>query len=161
MQDPVFKNWEKRSAERQKAYKRTLERADKNKVLRALPELHEQAFEKVDCLQCAACCKNYSPRFKTTDIKRISRVLKMRESAFIDTYLNLDKEGDFVVKSSPCPFLGADNFCSIYEDRPSDCRRFPYTDEDVVIKRQQLTLKNSTFCPAVFFVLEKLTEKLG
>jgi uncharacterized protein len=161
MQDPVFKNWEKRSAERQKAYKRTLDRADKNKVLRELPHLHEQAFEKVDCLQCAACCKNYSPRFKTTDIKRISRVLKMRESAFIDTYLNLDKEGDFVVKSSPCPFLGADNFCSIYEDRPSDCRRFPYTDEDVLIKRQQLTLKNSTFCPAVFFVLEKLTEKSG
>jgi Fe-S-cluster containining protein len=161
MQDPVFKNWEKRSAERQKAYKRTLDRADKNKVLRELPHLHEQAFEKVDCLQCAACCKNYSPRFKTTDIKRISRVLKMRESAFIDTYLNLDKEGDFVVKSSPCPFLGADNFCSIYKDRPSDCRRFPYTDEDVLIKRQQLTLKNSTFCPAVFFVLEKLTEKSG
>ena len=161
MQDPVFKNWEKKSAERQKIYKRLLDRADKNKVLRELPDLHEAAFEKVDCLQCAACCKNYSPRFKTTDIKRISKLLKMRESVFIDSYLNLDPEGDYVVKSSPCPFLGDDNFCSIYADRPSDCRRFPYTDEDVLFKRKPLTLKNSTFCPAVYFVLEKLNEKLG
>jgi Fe-S-cluster containining protein len=161
MQDPVLKNWEKKSAERQKVYGRFLDRADKNAVLRELPELHEEAFRQVDCLKCAACCKNYSPRFKTTDIKRISRVLKMRESVFIERYLDLDKEGDFVVKSSPCPFLGSDNFCSIYEDRPSDCRRFPYTDEDVFIKRRQLTLKNSTFCPAVYFVLEKLMGKLN
>ena len=82
----------------------------------------------------------------------------MRESEFIDTYLNVDEEGDFVVKSTPCPFLGPDNFCSIYDDRPSDCRRFPYTDEDILLKRPQLTLKNSTFCPITYYVLEKLLE---
>jgi Fe-S-cluster containining protein len=82
----------------------------------------------------------------------------MRESEFIETYLRVDEEGDFVVRSTPCPFLGEDNFCSIYEQRPSDCHRFPYTDEDVFIKRQQLTLKNSTFCPAVYYVLEKLVS---
>jgi len=118
----------------------------------------EQAFEKVDCLECAACCKNYSPRFKTPDIKRISKHLRMRESEFIDKYLNLDTDGDYVVKSSPCAFLGADNYCSIYEVRPSDCSRFPYTDEDVLLKRQQITLKNASFCPAVYFVLEKLIQ---
>jgi Fe-S-cluster containining protein len=82
----------------------------------------------------------------------------MKESDFIDTYLNVDDEGDFVVKTTPCPFLGSDNFCSIYDVRPSDCARFPYTDEDVFIKRQKLTLKNATFCPITVFVLEKLTE---
>jgi len=153
-------NWEKKSREKQKLFKNFLARADKNKVLKALPELHEQAFEKVDCLQCAACCKNYSPRFKTPDVKRISRHLGMKESVFIETYLNVDQDGDFVVKSLPCPFLGADNFCSIYDVRPSDCARFPYTNEDVIIKRQQLTLKNSTFCPITFYVLDQLTEKL-
>lgn len=79
----------------------------------------------------------------------------MRESEFIEKYLVVDEDGDFVAKAKPCPFLGADNRCSIYEQRPSDCRRFPYTDEDVFIKRLQLTLKNSTFCPIVFYVLEK------
>jgi Fe-S-cluster containining protein len=160
MAEDILKNWEKRSADNQKKYKQFLQRADKNKVLKALPGLHEEAFSKIDCLQCANCCKNYSPRFKTPDIKRISKVLGLRESDLIEKYLLVDEEGDFVVNTKPCPFLGADNFCSIYEDRPSDCRRFPYTDEDVIIKRKELTLKNSTFCPITYYVLEKLSEKV-
>lgn len=156
MQDKILQNWQKKSGERQKIYKQYLHRAEKNKVLKQLPDLHEEAFEKVDCLQCANCCKQYSPRFKTPDVKRISKHLRLRESVFIETYLKVDEDGDYVAKSLPCPFLGDDNFCSIYEERPSDCHRFPYTDEDVFIKRQQLTLKNSSFCPITYFVLEKL-----
>ena len=158
MKDDLLNNWEKKSAERQKEYKKYLHRADKNTVLKQLPALHEEAFEKIDCLQCANCCKNYSPRFKTPDIKRISKHLKLKEGDFIETYLRVDEDGDYVAKSTPCPFLGEDNYCSIYENRPSDCHRFPYTDEDVIIKRQTLTLKNSTFCPIVYYVLEKLVK---
>lgn len=158
MAQDILINWEKKSAEHQKLYKNFLARADKNKVYKQLPDLHEEAFQKVDCLQCAACCKNFSPRFKTPDIKRISKHLRMKEGDFIETYLDLDKEGDYVVNSKPCPFLGEDNFCSIYDQRPSDCQRFPYTDEDVILKRPVLTLKNSTFCPITYYVLERLRE---
>ncbi|MBL7720444.1 MAG: YkgJ family cysteine cluster protein, partial [Chitinophagaceae bacterium] len=84
-------NWEKKSAERQKLYKQYLQRAKKNVVLRQLPDLHEEAISKIDCLQCANCCKNYSPRFKTPDVKRISKHLGMRESEFIDVYLKVDE----------------------------------------------------------------------
>jgi len=156
----LLHNWEKKSAARQKDYRRLLQRADKNRVLSLLPDLHEEAFERIDCLQCANCCKNYSPRFKTPDIKRIARHLRMKESEFIDAYLRLDEDGDYVVKTTPCPFLGQDNYCGIYEVRPSDCERFPYTDEDVIMKRPALTQKNSTFCPIVYFVLEKLDASL-
>ncbi len=156
MADFINSNWQKRSADHQKQYKQWLQRADKREVLKQLPGAHEAAFENINCLHCAACCKNYSPRFKTPDIKRISKHLKMKESSFIDTYLKLDEEGDYVVKSKPCPFLDANNYCSIYDVRPSDCERFPYTDEDVLLKRPNITLKNSTFCPIVVFVLEKL-----
>lgn len=157
--EKLLKNWAKKSGDRQSLYKKHLHRADKNDTLRILPELNDEAFENINCLECAACCKNYSPRFKSTDIKRISKYVGMKEGPFIEKYLNLDAENDYVVKTKPCPFLGDDNFCSIYDQRPSDCVRFPYTDEDVVIKRQELTLKNSTFCPIVYFVLEKLIEK--
>ena len=156
MNKDLLSNWEKKSANHQKAYKQYLKKAKKNEVLKQLPALHEEAFARIDCVQCANCCKNYSPRFKTPDIKRISKHLKMRESDFIETYLKIDEDGDFVVKSTPCPFLGSDNFCGIYQQRPSDCQRFPYTDEDVFIRRQQLTLKNSSFCPITYYVLEKL-----
>jgi len=158
MSEKILQNWEKKSRDKQKIYKGFLARADKNKVLKQLPHLNDEAFEKIDCLQCAACCKNYSPRFKTPDIKRISKHLGKKESEFIDTYLKVDEDGDFVVKSAPCPFLGSDNRCSIYEVRPSDCARFPYTGEDVILKRQALTLKNASFCPITYYVLERLME---
>lgn len=149
-------NWNKKSAAHQKAYKQLLKTGNQQKLLKILPELHDEAFTKVNCLECANCCRNYSPRFKTPDIKRISRHLGMKEGVFIETYLRLDEDGDYVVKSSPCPFLGSDNFCGIYDVRPSDCARYPYTNEDVLLKRTQLTLKNSAVCPAVYYVLEKL-----
>lgn len=156
MDQDILKGWEKKSAEHKKAYQQFLKRAEKNKVLKQLPVLHEEAFEKIDCLSCANCCKNYSPRFKTPDVKRIAKKLSMKESVFIETYLRVDEDGDFVVKASPCPFLDADNTCSIYDFRPSDCARFPYTDEDVIVKRQALTIKNSSFCPITYYVLERL-----
>ena len=148
MSEVNLDNWQKKSEEHQKLYKNFLQRADKNKVLKQLPNLHEEAFDKIDCLECAACCKNYSPRY-----------LKMKESIFIESYLRLDSDGDYVVRSKPCPFLGSDNFCSIYDQRPSDCHRFPYTDEDILLKRPLITLKNATFCPAVYFVLERLIKQ--
>ncbi len=140
----------------EKRFRYFLDKADKNSVLKKLPSLNDEAFEKIDCTKCAACCKNYSPRFKTPDVKRISKHLRLKESEFIDIYLNVDADGDFVVKSTPCPFLGDDNLCSIYEVRPSDCVRFPYTAEDVLIKKQKLTLKNASFCPIVYYVLDRL-----
>jgi Fe-S-cluster containining protein len=156
MSKDLLHNWQKKSTEHQKSYKQFLAKADKKQVLKHLPDFHEEASNAVNCLDCAACCKNYSPRFKTPDIKRISKHLQLKEGVFIETYLNLDEEGDYVVKSKPCPFLGSDNYCSIYDVRPSDCARFPYTDEDVLIKRPYLTQKNVTFCPIVYYVLEKL-----
>jgi len=154
----IHENWEKEAKANLKEYKRLLEKGNKNKMLKALPQLHEQAFSKIDCLECANCCKNYSPRFKDPDIKRIAKRLRIKEGELAERYLRIDKDGDYVTKQSPCPFLGSDNKCDIYEDRPSDCRRYPYTDEDTLLKRVELTLKNATICPATYTVLEALKE---
>lgn len=151
--------WQKKALQSKKQYKKILEKGNKNTLLKKLPRLHEEAFEKIDCLSCAACCKNYSPRFKAPDIKRISRYLRMKESAFIATYLQTDEDGDYVLQTEPCSFLDSDNKCSIYDVRPSDCMRFPYTNEDVFFKRKNITLKNSEFCPIVFHVLEALKNE--
>jgi Fe-S-cluster containining protein len=147
-----------KAEERKKDYKRLLEKGDRKKLLSAMPAAHEAAFKTVDCLECANCCKNYSPRFKQPDIKRIAKRLRVKEGDLVHRYLKMDEDGDYVVQQSPCPFLAADNTCDIYEDRPSDCRRYPYTDEDVLYKRVPLTLKNATICPAVFLVLERLDK---
>ncbi|MEN9548207.1 MAG: hypothetical protein RIR12_798 [Bacteroidota bacterium] len=156
MQDKLLQNWEKKSGERQKEYKKFLHRANKNAVLKQLPYLNDEAFNKIDCLQCANCCKTYSPRFTPPDIKRISKYLGMKEGDFKDKYLRIDDDGDNVLKELPCAFLGADNYCSIYDVRPTDCARFPYMDDDFMLKRQPMALKNTSFCPITYFVIEKL-----
>jgi Fe-S-cluster containining protein len=160
MKEDLLKNWEKKSGDRQKEYKKFLNRANKNRVLKQLPDLNEEAFSKIDCLQCGNCCKSYSPRFTPPDIKRISKYLGMKEGDFRDKYLRVDDDGDNVLQQLPCSFLGADNYCSIYEVRPTDCARFPYMDDDFMLKRQPLALKNSSFCPITYYVFERLIENL-
>ncbi len=147
-----------KAKKKRKVFRKTLERANRKEVLKQLPDWHEAAFEEIDCLDCAACCKNFSPRFKPPDIRRISKSLRMKEGEFIDRFLVVDEDGDHVVNSKPCPFLASDNTCEIYDGRPSDCSRFPYTDEDVFLDKKSISLKNSSFCPAAFAILERMEK---
>ena len=73
----------------------------------------------------------------------------MKETQFITNYLRMDEENDYVLKSSPCSFLGADNKCSIYEVRPLACREYPHTDRKNMHQILNLTEKNTEICPAV------------
>jgi uncharacterized protein len=137
-------------------YKKTLDQINIKKAIPLLNDLADEAYIKHDCLQCAACCKNYSPRFKAPDIKRISKYIGMKETEMMDKYLHRDADGDFVLNEKPCTFLQSDNTCSIYEVRPSDCERFPYVQEDVFLKRKELTMKNLSFCVIAQEVLKGL-----
>ncbi len=123
-----------------------------------MPELHEKAFEKVDCLQCANCCKTISPRFNKTDMPRIAKYLRITEGELIENYLRYDEDGDFVMRRMPCAFLDDNNYCSIYDVRPRDCQNYPYTDSDVFYKQKNVTVKNCTTCPAVVVALGAIDE---
>ena len=123
-------------------------------------ELHDEAFEYTDCLSCANCCKTISPVFTYMDIERIARSLKMRPAEFVETYLYLDEDSDYVLKQAPCPFLAPDNYCLIYEDRPKACRQYPHTNRKGMHKFLNLTLKNAEVCPAVYDIFERLKEEL-
>lgn len=126
----------------------------------AFHDLHEKTFKKIDCLKCANCCKTTSPIFRDVDIKRIAKKLKMTEPNFIQTYLKMDEEGDYVLTKAPCPFLGSDNFCSIYEDRPLACREYPHTDRKNMYQILELTRKNMEVCPAVVTIMQEISKKL-
>ena len=80
----------------------------------------------------------------------------MKPGDFIEKFLRIDEERDYVLKSSPCPFLGDDNFCSVYDDRPKACREYPHTDRKKMVQITDLTLKNTLVCPAVYEMVERL-----
>ena len=119
-------------------------------------ELHEQAFEIIDCLECANCCKSISPVVTDKDIQRIAKFLRIKPSQFVTDYLRLDDENDYVFRTQPCPFLGADNYCSIYTARPKACAEYPHTDRSKFRQILSLSLQNTLVCPAVYEVFKGL-----
>ncbi len=119
-------------------------------------QLHHEAFEHINCLECANCCKSISPIIIDRDVDRIAKFLRMKPSDLIDEYLHLDTDGDYVFRQSPCPFLMADNYCRIYDVRPRACREYPHTDRRRFHQISKLTWKNTFICPAALEVVEKL-----
>jgi len=119
---------------------------------------HELEFEKIDCLECANCCKTISPAMNDSDVRRLASKLKMKDSDFIDNYLLRDKDGDYVFKTAPCPFLKEDNRCEIYPSRPKACREYPHTDRKRFYQILDLTAKNSKVCPLVFNIVEQIKK---
>ncbi|MEM6516683.1 MAG: YkgJ family cysteine cluster protein [Bacteroidota bacterium] len=125
-----------------------------------MQELHDNEFERTDCLECANCCKTTGPLFTDKDIERISKFFKMKPQQFVATYLRIDEDNDHVLKSVPCTFLGADNYCSIYEVRPKACREFPHTNRKKFHQISNLTLKNVEICPAVYNIVEEMKKRI-
>ncbi len=122
--------------------------------------LHDEAFQKIDCLQCANCCKTTSPRILPRDIDRLAKQLKTRPAELIAQYMTIDEAGDYVFTMAPCPFLGPDNYCSVYEYRPQACREYPHTDRRKFHQALDITYHNSLICPAVADIVSALEKAL-
>ena len=117
---------------------------------------HEKAFAKIDCLDCANCCKTTSPIFYDKDIERMAAHFRIKSAVFYDKYLKTDEEGDQVLKGSPCPFLLADNKCLAYDSRPKACREFPHTNRKRMHQILDITAKNTRLCPAAADIVNTL-----
>tara|TARA_B100000780_G_C21089399_1_gene439009 strand:- start:857 stop:1348 length:492 start_codon:yes stop_codon:yes gene_type:complete len=123
-------------------------------------DTHDEVFEETDCLKCANCCKTTSPIFIDKDIDRLASRMKMKSVDFIEKYLYLDNEGDYVLQQSPCFLLQEDNTCFLYEDRPRACREYPHTNRKNMYQISNLTVKNAEICPAVYHILERIQASL-
>jgi len=153
-----FKDLSKAKSAENKKFLNGLKKKDPRKVDDAFHTVHEEVFEEIDCLQCANCCKTTSPIFYQTDIERVAKSLRMKPGDFIEKYLRVDEDKDYVLKSSPCPFLDAENYCSVYEDRPKACREYPHTNRKKMVQIMDLTHKNTLVCPAVLEMVERLKK---
>jgi uncharacterized protein len=139
-----------------KKFLTSLKREDTRSLDDQFHQLHEEVFAKTDCLTCANCCKTTSPIFYQTDIERASKALKIKPGQFVETYLRVDEDKDFVLKSSPCAFLDKENYCRIYEARPKACREYPHTNRKKMVQILDLTFSNTLVCPAVLEIVERM-----
>lgn len=139
----------------------TLKKKAPKNLDKIVQEVHTEVFKEIDCTKCANCCKMLGPLFTEADISRIAKHFRMRLPVFEDMYLRVDEDNGKVFKSMPCPFLGEDNLCSIYDIRPKACREFPHTDRKKIYQINHLTIQNTLICPAVYLFVEKLQERLA
>jgi Fe-S-cluster containining protein len=135
-----------------------LKKSKPKKLDDVVHQLHDEVFDKIDCLACANCCKTTSPTFYERDIDRLSKHLKIKPSDFITQYLQIDEDGDYVLTTAPCPFLDYENYCTVYESRPTACREYPHTNRKRFYQILDLSLKNTEICPAVVDVFEGLKK---
>jgi uncharacterized protein len=130
-----------------------------NQLDDAAQALHSEIFNEIDCLQCANCCKSISPTLYDKDIERLAKSFKIKPSAFINKYIRIDEENDYVFSQTPCPFLNHDNYCQVYDNRPKACREYPHTNRPRFYQILKLTQKNTHVCPAAYYVMKGLKEK--
>lgn len=147
-----------RKAAENRKFLRNLKKKNARPVDDHFHTLHEEVFDEIDCLTCANCCKTTSPIFYESDIERMAKALRMKPGDVVDTYLRIDEDNDYVLKSSPCPFLDADNYCTVYDSRPKACREYPHTDRKKMVQIMELTYKNTLVCPAVLEMVERLKQ---
>lgn len=123
-------------------------------------ELYREVSTKIDCRNCANCCKVVTPRLTSADIKRLSKHAGMTVKEFQNTFTCQDEKGEgLIFKSSPCPFL-KDNQCSVYDVRPRDCRSFPHLHKKDFASRLIGAVQDASICPIVYNVLEELKREL-
>jgi len=106
------------------------------RILSRLRYVHKPIFS---CERCGLCCSNVFPLFRPDLVRLEKRINLSKMRAYIKVYLSqgetppkgirlfLDagKADRDPYERVTCPFLGEGNICSIYEDRPIACRRFP------------------------------------
>ncbi len=155
-----YKTKAKKQAKYHRAVLEKVKRVKSAEADELFSEAHEEVFKRIDCLQCANCCKTISPIFTSKDIERVAKYKNMTFSQFVECYLRVDEDHDYVLKGAPCVFLESDNKCSIYDQRPKACREYPHTDAVKIQKLLALTQKNISVCPAVFEIVEKVGESL-
>ena len=159
----LIEDWKRRRDGAKARISERLKKFDRLPSIRvddAADQAHEKVFRKLDCLDCANCCSSIPPIINDTDARRIAKHLGMNPGAFMAEYVVFDEDDDMVINSSPCPFLGSDNYCSIYEVRPKACREYPHTDEGTFSRNLRLHQPNAHYCPAVFHILEEMERKL-
>lgn len=120
-------------------------------------EILRSVTSEIDCTKCANCCQVLGIELHPADIKRLSRRLGISEQELEGRHITPADDGEKVFGERPCFFL-CDRMCTVYEDRPRDCRDYPHLHKKDFSTRLLSVLENAEICPIVFNVLEQLKE---
>lgn len=123
-------------------------------------ETGESVSRQIDCTTCANCCKTLGIVVDAQDVQRIATRLGITPAQFSLRYVSVQPDGARCFNAVPCPFLGKNNRCVIYEDRPQACRQYPFVQLPGFRSRSLTMVENVGVCPIVFNVWQALKKRL-
>lgn len=142
------------------AFRSFLKGMDGNAVDRIVQSLHKEVSLQVDCTLCGNCCSSLKPGISRNDIKILAALEGISPEEYVSGYCQEDEFDGTFLKDTPCRYLEGKR-CGIYENRPGQCRKFPYTGEKGFTSRLWGILDFYGICPIVFNVMERLKDRLG
>jgi uncharacterized protein len=133
---------------------------DFKRIDRIVHRLDKEIRSRIDCEKCGNCCKSLRPSVTESEIDTLSRIDNITQHDFVTKFVEIDNlEGTKYLKDTPCKYL-EDKICSIYINKPEDCRSYPHTQKSEFISRTLGMIDNYGICPIVFNLFEQLKEEL-
>lgn len=96
------------------------------------------------CEMCGKCCHQPNIIIRPEEVDRVSTAAGVDLYTFMTRYVYQTSDGRILInkkEDGPCPFLGKDRRCTIWEDRPEICDDFPYL-VSMFVSRVYLALTN-------------------
>ena len=132
---------------------------------RVLRRIAEGIEERIDCTQCANCCKVATVIVSQRDVERLARYLRIAPARFRAEYtVESEEEGRILrrTEEAGCTFLDGKS-CTVYDARPETCQRFPHLvrGSGSLASRMWQFTDRACYCPIVYNALEAFKEELG
>ena len=85
--------------------------------------------DELPCEMCGRCCHQPNIIVRPEEVDRVATAAGVDLYTFMTQYVYQTSDGRILFNKSengPCRFLGKDNRCTIWKDRPQICDDFPY-----------------------------------
>jgi Fe-S-cluster containining protein len=151
---------EKKRVENEHFRRHLKSRDHSDRILRRIAEGIE---EQIDCTVCANCCRVATVKLSERDVERLAHQFRISVAQFLAEYTVEDAEEGRILRRSDeqgCVFLdGA--ACTIYDDRPDTCRRFPHMvrGNGSIASRMWEFIDRACYCPIVYNSLEAFKDE--
>jgi Fe-S-cluster containining protein len=151
---------EKKRVENERFRRHLKSRDHSDRILRRIAENVE---EQIDCTVCANCCRVATVKVSERDIEHLAHHLRLSKAEFVAGYTVEDPEEGRILRrsdASGCVFLDG-TACTIYEERPDTCRRFPHLvrGNGSIASRMWQFIDRACYCPIVYNALEAFKDE--
>lgn len=136
--------------------------ADEETLDRQFQQLHHELFAGYDCSKCRNCCKLYYGFMPEENLAAAAEHLGITQKQLIDFFLEHNENtGDYETKHMPCDFLMKDGSCMLGDNKPENCRDYPYTARPDRLASLHSILETVEVCPVAYEIWERLKMEYG